>query len=98
MLDPGIGNPVPDGLAFPPGGDDPLLAHPGEVLRQGRLRQPDRLGELSDIGFPHSTSLHRIISRRSFARARRMSATSVAFFSKLSKSSCSEAGIGLSVV
>jgi hypothetical protein len=35
-------------LALAPERHEPLLAHPREVLRQRRLRQVDRLGELAD--------------------------------------------------
>src|SRR5512145_3219626 len=51
-LRPGIGDAVPQRLALAPVGDDLLLAHPGEVLRQRRLRQSDGLGQGADRGLP----------------------------------------------
>jgi hypothetical protein len=39
LLDARIGDAVPERLAFAPEGDEALLAHLREVLRQGRLRQ-----------------------------------------------------------
>ncbi|MCP1863804.1 hypothetical protein J2R73_008808 [Bradyrhizobium japonicum] len=39
LLDARIGDAVPECLAFAPKGDEALLAHPCEMLRQCRLRQ-----------------------------------------------------------
>ena len=51
LLDPGIGDPVPDRLAFAAEGDDTLVPYLGEMLRQSRLRQADDLGQGRDVGF-----------------------------------------------
>ena len=77
-----IGDAIPDGLGVTPEGDDAFLAHLGEVLRQRGLGKPDRLGQRVTFASPHSTSLHRIISLRSLASARSMSAACRAFCSK----------------
>jgi hypothetical protein len=45
LLDPGIGDPVPEGLALAPERHDALFPHLGKVLRQGRLRQAHGVGE-----------------------------------------------------
>ena len=46
-----IGDPVPQRLGFAAERDQVLVAHLGEVLRQGGLRQSDRFGERADAGF-----------------------------------------------
>src|SRR5262245_61745671 len=45
LLDARIRDAVPERLTFAPEGDEALLAHPCEVLRQGRLRQTHGFGE-----------------------------------------------------
>ena len=50
LLDARVGDAVPDRLALAPGGDDALIPHLGQMLRQGRLRQPHRLGQGGHVG------------------------------------------------
>ena len=50
LLDARIGDAVPDRLALAPEGDDALLPHLGEMLRQGRLGQPHGLGQRGHVG------------------------------------------------
>ena len=47
-LDPRIGDAVPERLGFAAEGNDPLLAHAREMLRQRRLGQADFVGERAD--------------------------------------------------
>jgi hypothetical protein len=51
LLDPRIGDPVPERLTFTAKSDEPLFPHTGEVLGQGRLGQAYRFGQCGDIAF-----------------------------------------------
>lgn len=75
-----IGDPVPERRpTLSAEGDDLLLAQDRQVLGQSRLGHVDGLGQQTDMGFPNSRSLQRIIRQRSFATAFRIAATSAAF-------------------
>jgi hypothetical protein len=49
FLDPWISDAIPEGLAFPPEGDDPLLPQFGQMLRQSRLRETDRVRQRGHV-------------------------------------------------
>ena len=48
VLDPRIGDAVPEGLGVAAEGDEAFLAHAREMLRQGGLGELDVVGELAD--------------------------------------------------
>lgn len=77
---------VPDHLAFLSERDDALVAHLRQMLGHCRLAMPTASTREPTVASPYSTSLQRIMRRRSLASALRIPATSVAFFWKSTKS------------
>src|SRR3546814_13219403 len=47
-LGPGVSDPVPERLALATEGYEPLVTHLRQLLRQGRLREADVIGEIAD--------------------------------------------------
>src|SRR3546814_17326142 len=47
-LGPGVSDPVPERLALATEGYEPLDTHLRQMLRQGRLREADVIGEIAD--------------------------------------------------
>src|SRR3546814_11274165 len=47
-LGPGVSDPVPERLALATEGYEPLVTHLRQMLRQGRLREADVIGEIAD--------------------------------------------------
>src|SRR3546814_8340067 len=48
LLGPGVSDPVPERLALATEGYEPLVTNLRQMLRQGRLREADVIGEIAD--------------------------------------------------